>query len=113
MPANTMSVHIAGLDGELRHGLAAALESLSCHVSDSPQPAQIIFCDWNPAEFTRRLTEFSGKPIVVVSRSTDVSAWLDALEAGAADYCAPPFESTQLRWIIEALLQRRPRSAAA
>ena len=108
-----MSVHIAGLDDELRHGLAAALESLSCQVSDSPQPAQIVFCNWNPAEFARRLAEFDGKPIVVVSRSAETSAWLDALEAGAADYCVPPFEPIQVRWILDALIQRKPRTVAA
>ncbi|MBE0657952.1 MAG: hypothetical protein IH602_09700 [Bryobacteraceae bacterium] len=108
-----MPVHITGLDDELRLGLLSTLDALSCHESSSPQSAEIVFCDWNPTEFARRLAEFSGRPIVVVSRSTDVSAWLDALEAGAADYCAPPFEPTQIRWILDALLQRKSRSAAA
>ena len=31
-------------------------------------------------------------PVFVVSRHPETSEWLDALEAGAADYCAAPFE---------------------
>ncbi|MBA3975971.1 MAG: hypothetical protein C0504_17330 [Candidatus Solibacter sp.] len=89
------------------------MRALSCRESSCPQSAQIVFCDWNPAEFTRRLAEFGGKPIVVVSRAGEVAIWLDALEAGAADYCAPPFEPTQIRWILDALIERRSRSAAA
>lgn len=46
-----------------------------------------------------------GLPIVVVSRCGEVTEWLDALEAGASDYCAPPFESTQVRWILENALK--------
>ena len=113
MPGHIISVHIAGLDAELHQSLAAALESLSCRPTDTPQPAQIVFTGWDPREFSRRAAEFPGKPIVVVSRSADVSTWLDALEAGAADYCAPPFEAIQIRWILDALLTRKSRSAAA
>lgn len=113
MPVQSVSVHITGLDEELRTGLSEALRALSCRESNTPQMAQIVFCDWNPAQFGRRIKEFDGKPIVVVSRAGDVALWLDALEAGAADYCAPPFEPTQIRWILDALLQRRSRSAVA
>lgn len=40
-------------------------------------------------------------PVIVVSRNPETNEWLDAIEAGAADYCAPPFESAQLRWILQ------------
>jgi DNA-binding NtrC family response regulator len=39
-------------------------------------------------------------PVIVVSRCPEVKEWLDAMEAGAADYCASPFESRYLRWMI-------------
>ncbi len=41
-------------------------------------------------------------PVVVVSRYPEIKEWLDALEAGASDYCSAPFEERQLLWILEA-----------
>ncbi len=43
-------------------------------------------------------------PVVVVSRLPEVSEWLDALDAGAADYCAAPFEHQHMSWLIESAL---------
>ncbi len=45
-----------------------------------------------------------GLPVVVVSRLPEVSAWLDALEQGAADYCGAPFERKQLGWVLNSSL---------
>lgn len=39
-------------------------------------------------------------PVIVVSRVPDTREWIAAMEAGASDYCAPPFECSQLRWIL-------------
>ncbi|MCX6626195.1 MAG: hypothetical protein NTW28_01010 [Candidatus Solibacter sp.] len=57
-----------------------------------------------------------GVPVIVVSRMPEVSAWLSALEQGAADYCGAPFEARQLRWALNSSLARptaSPRRAAA
>jgi len=43
-------------------------------------------------------------PVVIASRLPEVSAWLDALQDGAADYCGAPFEATQIRWILNSTL---------
>jgi FixJ family two-component response regulator len=43
-------------------------------------------------------------PVVIVSRLPEVSEWLDALDAGAADYCAAPFEHQHMSWLIESAL---------
>jgi DNA-binding NtrC family response regulator len=43
-------------------------------------------------------------PVVVVSRLPEVSAWLDALEQGAADYCGAPFERKQVGWVLNSSL---------
>ena len=51
-------------------------------------------------------------PYVVVTRLPDTARWLDALEAGAVDYWAGPFERTQFRWLLDSALPRT-RSAAA
>ena len=48
---------------------------------------------------------------VVVSRLADESAWLEALDAGAADFCAAPFEPTQLRWLLQSRLNQQRLAA--
>ncbi|HLY60695.1 MAG TPA: hypothetical protein VKV95_07995 [Terriglobia bacterium] len=67
--------------------------------------ADFIFCDADPAHYIALLEAIrrvnSGLPLVVVSPQPDTHAWLDALQAGATDFCAPPFESASLRWILE------------
>ncbi|MCS7026058.1 MAG: hypothetical protein NZV14_14740 [Bryobacteraceae bacterium] len=63
----------------------------------------VVFCG-----FTNSLNAFldavSSKrrkiPVIVVSRHPEVNQWIDALEAGAADYCAAPFEPTHMRWVL-------------
>ena len=38
--------------------------------------------------------------LVVVTRIPDSSKWLEALEAGANDYCSLPLERQQVQWLI-------------
>jgi DNA-binding response OmpR family regulator len=52
-------------------------------------------------------------PFVVVTRLPETAHWLDALEAGATDYCSAPFEPHQLRWLRESALVRTCPAAAA
>jgi DNA-binding response OmpR family regulator len=52
-------------------------------------------------------------PFVVVTRIPETSDWLDALEAGATDYCSAPFESRQISWLMESALPRARSFAAA
>ena len=51
-------------------------------------------------------------PIVVVTRLPESARWLDALEAGAQDYCGAPFERVQLRWIMDTVCPQLRRMAA-
>ncbi|MDQ6699628.1 MAG: hypothetical protein M3Z36_05525 [Acidobacteriota bacterium] len=51
-------------------------------------------------------------PFVVVTRLPETARWLDALEAGAADYWAGPFERTQFRWLLDSALPRTHSAAA-
>ena len=39
--------------------------------------------------------------VIAVSRLPEVQEWLDALELGAIDYFAPPFERSQVRWLMQ------------
>lgn len=52
-------------------------------------------------------------PFVVVTRLPDTAGWLDALEAGATDYCSAPFESQQMNWLLRSALSPRALTAAA
>ena len=45
-------------------------------------------------------------PFVVVTRLPETEHWLNALEDGATDYCAAPFERRQVRWILDTALGR-------
>ncbi len=38
---------------------------------------------------------------VVVSRHPETSEYLDAMDAGAADYCSAPFEPSHIHWILK------------
>jgi len=71
--------------------------------------AGVVFC---PAErehcaplLEAMKAEKPGLPVVAVSRLPEVSSWLNALELGAADYCAPPFEPAQIQWILQSALK--------
>lgn len=49
----------------------------------------------------RSLVALDGAPpIVVLTRLPQINIWLDALEAGATDYCAQPFEPQTLEWAL-------------
>lgn len=98
---------LVGLDGSLEIELARALRAAAVDLTDDPAEANIVFCDWNCAD-CRQAAACSRVPYVVVSRLPEVQGWLDALEAGAADYCAAPFEEIQIRWLIETHLPPRP-----
>jgi DNA-binding NtrC family response regulator len=70
--------------------------------------ADVVFCDAKPSHYRPLLDGLKRKglrvPVVVVSRLPDVSEWLDALDAGAMDYCAAPFEHQQIRWLIDSAM---------
>jgi DNA-binding NtrC family response regulator len=73
--------------------------------------ADLIFCPCDRQRYLS-LLEAVGRqkpdlPVVVVSRQPEVSEWLDAIEAGATDYCAPPFEISHIRWILDSALKHR------
>jgi DNA-binding NtrC family response regulator len=67
--------------------------------------ADVVFCSFSK-DLTALVDATSSQPrkvpVIVVSRHPEVNQWLDALEAGAHDYCAAPFEAVQLRWILDA-----------
>ncbi len=39
-------------------------------------------------------------PFVVITRIPETIEWLDALEAGATDYCSAPIDTRQIHWMM-------------
>ena len=50
-------------------------------------------------------------PVIVATRHPEARFWLDALEAGAADYCGAPFERVQLRWVLGSIVSQQAQPA--
>ncbi len=82
----------------------------------SKPEADLVFVSGEVRDYVamlRALRKYHNAPaVVVVTRLPETSHWLDALEAGAADYCSAPFEPVQIRWILDSALSR-PKAIAA
>jgi DNA-binding response OmpR family regulator len=72
---------------------------------------EIIFAGGDPAQYLSLLRRVRKErptlPFVVVTGSVETTAWLDALEAGATDYCCAPVEPRQIQWLMESALPKR------
>jgi DNA-binding response OmpR family regulator len=106
-----------GLDSELamdlRDALAGFCEGIEAEVLTSSAHARaalrsdratVVFCGTKPevVKDLRRINPHAS--IIAVSRLPETTDWLNVIEAGADDYCAAPFESHQLRWILDSTL---------
>lgn len=109
---------LCGLDDALARQLEEALtdyRSLTCArmPEDAEQCSRMIresgahavFGPADPAALKMLLDAAGGSavPVIAVSHTADVRQWLDAMDAGAADCAAPPFEARQLRWMLLSL----------
>jgi CheY-like chemotaxis protein len=83
--------------------------------------ADIVFAGGEPACYLPVLRHVRENrpalPFVVVTKNAETSEWLDALEAGATDYCSVPIGTRQVRWLMASVplsvqLQRRPSYGA-
>jgi DNA-binding NtrC family response regulator len=122
-------IMLFALDKSLATELAGALsfESRAFHLAPFEPTAEgvkaavhsdtaLVFCSADRQTYTLLLNLIKQEglelPVVVVSRHPQTDEWLDAIEAGAADYCSPPFESFQISWIIDNTLKYRHSAAA-
>jgi DNA-binding NtrC family response regulator len=120
-------VGLVGLGEALASQLALAFDGYRTPIHSYSVPSdwtsflnelrvEFVFCMAEPElympllEATRRIKP--ELPVVVVSHSADVRGWLRALEAGAANYCAPPFEPAQIQWILGSALKPSTRLTA-
>lgn len=72
-----------------------------CRINHLYSP-DILFCTLSQ-DLPRIISSLHREvPVIIVSRIPDTREWIAAMEAGASDYCAPPFEYSQLRWMLNA-----------
>ena len=101
---------LLGLDYSLADELSRVLRQLGQSVRIAPKrdgaldvaDAELIFA--GSGDLRDALAVSPKLPVIVTSRLPEVKAWLNALEAGAADYCGAPFEPTQVRWLLNSAL---------
>jgi two-component system KDP operon response regulator KdpE len=72
----------------------------------------LMLPDLDGVEVTRRLREWSGMPILVLSAVGEEDAKVEALAAGADDYVTKPFGPRELIARLEAVLRRAASDAA-
>lgn len=115
---------LLGLEPRLAAELAATLADTGCSAvfgtcQEGPDllsrsDFDLVFCGSDPVCFLTAVRGVRpGVPVIVASRIPEVSAWLSAMEQGAADYCAAPFEPALIRWVLETNLPGRSTFAAA
>ncbi len=102
MPLTPAKVILAGLDPLIASELSTALRTLSVEVvgEESSGPAA-AFC--SPVGLADFCLNHPDLPVVAVSRTGEVGEWLDAIDAGARDYCSSPFEPSLISWILESV----------
>ena len=90
------------------HAFHSAESTAECLALAERFNADVVFCNSEPREYRTLLDQVKRRglrlPVVVVSRIPEVSEWLDALDAGAMDYCAAPFEHQHMSWLIQSAL---------
>ncbi len=119
------SVCVLGFPQDLAVQLSEALAA-DAHIVERKQKIRevfhgplprAIFLDGDSPDYRDRLSALlaaaPGLPVVVATRLPHSAHWLEALEAGATDYCCAPFEAAQVRWIMDSILGRRRRLATA
>lgn len=111
-------VFLTGLDesvaGTLERSLAMERHQVehrpsTAHVDDFLD-ADIVFAGGGAQQYLPLLQRVRqarpALPFIVVSGFADTCEWLNALEAGATDYCAAPVHLRQITWLMESAIPR-------
>jgi len=106
------------LERDLEHAIPALDRTIHTHPLGSPDEALVLIERLRPdlvflgGDWRDRPDLLRTGRVVVVSQRAEVAEWLDAIEAGARDYCSPPFESAHVLWILQSAVRARGRAAA-
>jgi len=111
---------LIGLDQSSAGQICLAITADDSQIEQRPQDvfvqelldADIVFAGGEPACYLSLLRHIRQArptlPFVVVTRIPETKDWLDALQAGATDYCSEPIERRQLQWLMESALPPAP-----
>jgi|SRR5579885_3652984 DNA-binding response OmpR family regulator len=110
-------VTLLGLPDDLERQLARVLREeghkviRKLYLQDlrhGPKP-EAVFISGDDPHFRNTIIELRASeraaPVIVVTRKPRTAQWLDALDAGATDYCGAPFERVQVRWILQSAVR--------
>ena len=105
--------------GQIGRALSGGLHEVERKPKGAPLTdfidSDIVFAGGGPNDYMpllRRIREVRPRlAFVVVTRVPETREWLDALEAGATDYCSGPFETRQVHWLMESALPARTFAA--
>jgi DNA-binding NtrC family response regulator len=90
------------------HAFYSTASTSECLSVAERMRAGVVFCNSDRGKYRDLLDALRSRglqlPVVVVSRIPETSEWLDALDAGAADYCGAPFERGQISWLVQSAL---------
>lgn len=90
------------------HAFYSTASTSECLSVAERMRADVVFCNSDRGKYRGLLDALRSRglqlPVVVVSRIPETSEWLDALDAGAADYCGAPFERRQISWLVQSAL---------
>jgi DNA-binding NtrC family response regulator len=106
---------------QLGHALAPGQHQVSHKKknlrSDDLIHADLVFANGEAKQYLpvlRMVREFHPTmPFVVVTRVPETSDWLDALEAGATDYCSSPFDAKHMKWLMETAMPEHRTATAS
>jgi DNA-binding response OmpR family regulator len=116
------AITVLGLDSVLAQQLSEVLRAQRhvVRIADTLEEgpcADIVFTNGDGHEYQETIRALARcrrhSAVVVVSRLPENGRWLNALEAGADDYCGAPFEPVMVQWLVESVLRRGPKPAAA
>ena len=94
-----------GFEVQAAAGVAEALDAAALQPPDAAI-IDLLLPDGDGIEMTRRLREWSGLPIIVLSAVGEEEQKIHALEAGADDYVTKPFSPRELVARLRAVLRR-------
>jgi DNA-binding response OmpR family regulator len=105
--------------GQISQALADSRHEVECKPCGlSPlelHEADVVFAGGKPSQYLPLLQRVRAAlptlPFVVVTRLPETAEWIDALEAGATDYCSFPLSANQLKWLLDSVLPRRAAAA--
>ena len=87
----------------LREEAHKVIRKLHLHDLRRGPKADALFLSADHPDFRGTLSELREShpelPVIAVTRVPETAHWLDALDAGATDYCGAPFERVAVRWI--------------